>query len=167
MLMYMLVQLHAEVTTVTVKSKVKVSWNSIFETQSLILENFKNWGLSWISQCLRPLKESLMAFEKLSRQSFGLFMSFLHESFWPSCQEDNAAGGLCSELEFDLRKKKVAYGELRVSCLMNMRCFHLKDQDGTWFAKCQLKTAHGLRNASPYLGHSKPFPVVIIKCDHF
>lgn len=71
-LMYMLVQLHAEVTTVTVKSRVTVPWNSLFETQSLILENFKYWGLSCVSQRSRPLKESSIAFEKLSRQSLRL-----------------------------------------------------------------------------------------------
>ena len=62
--------------------------------------------------------------------------------------------GFCSEFEFNLRRKKiVAHDEFHISCLMNNKCFHLKVQEGALFVTDS--------QASPYLGRSKPFPVVI------
>lgn len=43
-----------------------------FRNAILDSQNFKYWGLSCVSQRSRPLKESSMAFEKLSRQSLRL-----------------------------------------------------------------------------------------------
>ena len=37
---------------------------------------------------------------------FGLFMLFAYEPFRLSHQEDDAAGGLCSKFDSDLRGKK-------------------------------------------------------------
>ena len=40
---------------------------------------------------------------------FRLFMVFVYEPFRPSHQEDDAAGGLCSQFDSDLRRKNVVY----------------------------------------------------------
>ena len=49
-----------------------------------------------------------------------------------SHQEDDAAGDLGSKFDSDLRRKNVVLDESRVTRLMNTRCFHFKDQAGTW-----------------------------------
>ena len=38
---------------------------------------------------------------------FGLFVLFVYETFRLSHQEDDAAGGLCSKFDSDLRRKIV------------------------------------------------------------
>ena len=58
---------------------------------------------------------------------FGLFMLFVCEPFQLSHQEDDAAGGLFSEFNSNLRRKNVIHDEFSVSRLLNMRCFQLKD----------------------------------------
>ena len=63
---------------------------------------------------------------------FGLFVLFVYEPFRLSHQEDDAAGVLCSKFNSDLRRKNVVLDELRVTHLMNPRCFHFKDQAGMW-----------------------------------
>ena len=48
-------------------------------------------------------------------------MLLVYESFWPSYQEDDAAGGLCSEFDSDSRRKNIVYDEFSISRLMSTR----------------------------------------------
>ena len=71
-----------------------------------------------------------------------------------SHQEDNAAGGLCSKFDSDLRRKIVVLDEFRVARLMN-EMFSFQRSSG------QVVATHNY--ASRYLGYSKPFPIVLNK----
>ena len=86
---------------------------------------------------------------------FGLLMLFVYEPFGLFHQQNDAAEGLCSKFDSNLRRKNVVYNEFCISCLVNMRYSYSKDQVGTLFATDS--------EASPYLGHSKPFALVLKK----
>ena len=151
-----------------VKGKLTVPRNCILENFEARVEFRDVRGLSRNYRGLsRNFRHTIRDFQALKTKDFSrdYFFTFENERnhgklsqlvfVYLSVYLALAAGGLCSEFDSDLRRKNVVYDEFSVSHIVSTRSFHLKDRVSTWFATDS--------QASPCLGRSKPFPVVINK----